>query len=65
MTQCVFLIILGGIKPNTSHVLYRPWDEDIPVRSKEMAKLRNELKQMENDWKTQLANVQATRTETK
>ena len=43
----------------------RPWDEDIPVRGKEMAKLRNELKQMESDWKTHLANVQATRTETK
>ena len=32
------------------------------LRSQEMAKLRNELKQMESDWKCQLANVQATRT---
>ena len=32
------------------------------LHSQEMAKLRNELKQMESDWKCQLANVQATRT---
>jgi len=33
---------------------------NVPSIAEEMAQLRNELKQMENDWKTQLANVQET-----
>jgi len=33
---------------------------NVPSIAEEMAKLRNELKQMESDWKTQLANVQET-----